>query len=206
MITGSASVSATDNGVDYPVSAGLSWIVGGTIGGTGSSGLITLSDSSIAVNASGKDPGASLFLSISDPTEFNQNSAQCVVETPAQVCGVKSSLSTSLFVNNGDQVYLSFSMNCGAAFSSACSMSDGLMLTLPSDLTLTTGVPDFLSGSTPTAEPSSVFLFGIGLFALSFFFWRGTVNSLCEVFFPGSIAKSNPSKHVAGCQQTVSFR
>jgi hypothetical protein len=162
MISGGSTVAATDNGIDTPADGSVGWVVGGTVAG---SGRITLSDSGIAWTTSGRDPGGVLTLEISDPTATNSNSV-CDSTSGAAFCPTSHSVSTTLVVSNGDQVYLSFGMTCGAALTASCTMSDAITLTL-SGVTLTTGVPDFLSGpSSPAPEPGTLPLFGTGLVGL----------------------------------------
>jgi PEP-CTERM motif len=163
MISGGSTVAATDNGIDTPADGSVGWVVGGIIGG---SGRIILSDSGIAWTTSGGDPGGVLTLGISDPTAFNSNSV-CDSTSGAAGCLTSSSVSTTLAVSNGDQLYLSFGMTCGAALTASCTMSDAITLTLSPGLTLTTGVHDFLSGPpSATPEPGTLPLFGTGLVGL----------------------------------------
>jgi hypothetical protein len=71
-----------------------------------------------------------------------------------------------------EQVYLRFYIGCNAAVSgygpngSSCAISDPMSLTLSPGLSYTSAFPGFLSGTTPTPEPTEFALCGIGVLGL----------------------------------------
>jgi hypothetical protein len=153
MGSGAASVSVYTSDEAYYTEGIVNFNDSLTISGTALSGELTWTVSGISGNG---------FVDILMGAEDVEKGASCRGN-----CG--PDLSVSVPVGSGAQVGLLFLMSC-SAFSpdTNCTIRDGMSLTLSPGLSYTSAYPGFLSGTTPTPEPTEFTLCAIGLLALVF--------------------------------------